>query len=116
MVTVTPSSVAGSLPLTMDLSQVSVTAARLLPLMVAQEFGTIPGRKLAPLTTPFVEMAGGDGGVDFKETATSECTLSSDTSKPEATKLNVQATPPLVLEKTPAPGPLPSWAYGDCPE
>ena len=60
--TLTPSSTVGSLPFTMALSQVSVPGAgrveRLLPVMVSQEPGTMPGWKLAPLTTPPASMEG----------------------------------------------------------
>src|SRR5450432_325766 len=41
--TLTPSRVVGSLPLTMAFSQVSVPVDRLLPLMVSHDPGTIPG-------------------------------------------------------------------------
>ena len=52
-VTLTSSKLVGSWPLTMDLSQVSVAVERLVPWMVIQELGTMPGWKLAPLITPF---------------------------------------------------------------
>ena len=43
----------------MDLSQVSdATGERLVPLMVSHEPGTMPGWKLAPLTTPPASMVG----------------------------------------------------------
>lgn len=53
MRTFTPSSEVGSRPLTIELFQVSVTVARLIPVMVNQEPGTMPGAKLALLATPF---------------------------------------------------------------
>src|SRR6185295_12397539 len=56
--TLTPSSVVGSFPPTMAFSHVSVCEARFVPLMVNHEPGTMPGWKLAPLTTPSAEMVG----------------------------------------------------------
>src|SRR5271165_2028373 len=62
IITLTPSTVMGNCPLTMNFVQSSVFEARLLPRIVTQEFGTMPGWKLAPFSTPFVEMLGGPGG------------------------------------------------------
>ena len=43
MLTLTPSRLVGSAPLTMELFQLSVVEARLLPMIVTQEFGAISG-------------------------------------------------------------------------
>ena len=45
----------------MEWFQLSVFDARWVPAMVTQELGTMPGWKLAPLTTPLSEMEGGGG-------------------------------------------------------
>src|ERR1035441_1716521 len=52
--TLTPSSVVGSTPLTTELFQLSVTVERLTPLMVSHALGTMPDAKLAPFSTSVI--------------------------------------------------------------
>src|SRR6266498_2187694 len=58
METPTPPRVVGNFPFTMADSHVAGAAEKFDPLIVTQELATTPGRKLAPLTTPFAEIVG----------------------------------------------------------
>jgi hypothetical protein len=52
--TITPSNFCGNTPPMIEFDQESATDARLVPLIVTQEFGPIPGWKLAPFTTEVI--------------------------------------------------------------